>query len=227
MLKNYIKMAWRNIARHKAYTFINILGLSIGLSVCLVIFLLTHFELSTDTFHPDHQRIYRLISKEQKPDFTYLQGAVPPITPLAVRQNIPGLEAVAGWQGYEAHVQPVGNDKPAAGDKAIPAPATIIAEPQYFSIFSYHWMAGSPATALNAPFKVVLPESRARIYFGNIPPEKTMGRVLAYNDSLRLMVSGIVEDWKDNSDFLYTDFISFSTIKASFLHHTINLDQWG
>jgi putative ABC transport system permease protein len=145
MLKNYLKLAWRNIARHKAYTFINILGLSLGLSVCLVIFLLSYFELSTDTFHPDHQRIYRLISKEQRPDFTFLQGAVPPITPLAVRQNIPGLETVAAWHGYEAHVQPVGNDKPAAGDKVIPAPATIIAEPQYFSIFPIiGWQAVPP-----------------------------------------------------------------------------------
>ena len=227
MLKNYFIMAWRNIARHKAYSFINILGLSIGLSVCLVIFLLTHFELGTDTFHPDRQRIYRLISKGVRQDFTFLQGAVPPITPLAVRQSIPGLEAVSGWYGYEAHVQPVGNDKPAAGDKVFPAPATIIAEPQYFSLFSYHWLAGSPATALNAPFKVVLTESRARIYFGNIPPEKTIGRVLVYNDSLRLTVSGIVEDWKENSDFLSTDFISFSTINTSFLRHQINLDNWG
>jgi putative ABC transport system permease protein len=227
MLKNYFKMATRNIARHKAYTFINILGLSLGLSVCLVIFLLTHFELSTDTFHPGGQRIYRLISKEQRPDFTFLQGAVPPITPLAVRQSIPGLETVAAWHGYEAHVQPVGNDKPAAGDKAFPAPATIIAEPQYFSIFSYHWLAGSPATALNEPFKVVLTESRARLYFGNISPEETMGRVLLYNDSLKLTVSGVVEDWKENSDFLYTDFISFPTINTSFLRHKIILDQWG
>jgi putative ABC transport system permease protein len=227
MLKNYFKMAWRNITRHKVYTFINILGLSLGLVTCLAIFLLSHFELSTDSFHPDHQRIYRLISKEQRPDFTFLQGAVPPITALEVRQAIPGLEAIAAWHRYEAHVQPVGNDKPAAGEKVILAPATIIAEPQYFSIFAYRWLAGSPVTALNAPLKVVLTQSRARIYFGNIPPEKTLGRVLVYNDSLRLTVSGVVEDWRENSDFLYTDFISFSTINASFLRHKINLDQWG
>ena len=227
MLKNYLKLAWRNIARHRAYSFINILGLSLGLSVCLVIFLLSYFELSTDTFHPDHQRIYRLVSKVVRPDFTFLQGAVPPITPLVVRQGIPGLEAIAAWYGYEAHVQPVANDKPATGKNVIPAPATIIAEPEYFSIFSHHWLAGSPATALNAPFKVVLTVSRARIYFGNIPPEKTMGRELIYNDSLRLTVSGIVEDWRQNSDFLYTDFISFATINTSFLRHKINLDQWG
>ena len=205
MLKNYLKLAWRNIARHKAYTFINILGLSLGLSVCLVIFLLSHFELSTDAFHPDSQRIYRLISKEQRPEFANLQGAVPPFAPLVVRQSIPGIEATAAWHRYEAHVQAVGSDKPQGNEKLISAPATIIAEPQYFSIFSHRWLAGSPATALNAPFKVVLTESRARIYFGNISPEKAMGRVLIYNDSLRLTVSGVVEDWKENSDFLYTD----------------------
>ena len=73
----------------------------------------------------------------------------------------------------------------------------------------------------------MLTVSRARIYFGNIPPEKTMGRELIYNDSLRLTVSGIVEDWKENSDFLYTDFISFPTIHTSFLRHSIDLDRWG
>jgi putative ABC transport system permease protein len=221
MLKNYLRLAWRNIARHKAYSFINILGLSLGLSVCLVIFLLSHFELGADTFHPDRQRIYRLISKEVRPEFTYLQGAVPSIAAFEARRTIPGLEATAAWHRYKAHVQPVDSDKPAGSEKVIPAPATIIAEPQYFSIFPYHWLVGNPATALNDPFKVVLTESQSRIYFGHIPPEKTMGRVLIYNDSLRLTVSGIVEDWKENSDFLYTDFISFK----SFRQTTENLRQ--
>jgi putative ABC transport system permease protein len=228
MLKNYLKLAWRNIVRHKAYTFINILGLFLGLAACLVIFLLIHFELSTDTFHPESQRIYRLISKTQRPDFTFRQGAVPPIAPFAVRQTIPGLEATASWQRYiKAHVQPIGSDKPATGGKILPAPATIIAEPQYFSIFSYHWLAGNPSNSLNNPFTVVLTKSRARIYFGNIPPEEAMGRVLVYNDSLRVTVSGIVEDWTENSDFSCTDIISFSTINNSFLRKQVPLDQWG
>jgi putative ABC transport system permease protein len=228
MLKNYLKLAWRNILRHKAYTFINILGLSLGLAACLIIFLLIHFELSTNTFHPESQRIYRLISKTQRPDFTFRQGTVPPIAPFAVRQTIPGLEATASWQRYiKAHVQAVGSDKPATGDKILPAPATIIAEPQYFSIFSYQWLAGNPSNSLNNPFTVVLTKSRARIYFGNIPPEKAMGRVLVYNDSLRVTVSGIVEDWTENSDFSCTDIISFSTINNSFLRKQVPLDQWG
>lgn len=220
MLKNYLRIAARNIARHKTYTLINLLGLSIGLAVCVVIFVLTHSELGTDTFHPDGGRIYRLISREKRPDFTFLQGSVPPIAPLAVRRNIPGLETVAACHRYEAHVQPAGSKT------VISAPATIIAEPSYFSIFPYRWLAGSPA-ALNAPFQVVLTGSRARIYFGNIATEKMLGRVLVYNDSLRLTVSGIVEDGQENSDFRYTDVISFSTINSSFLRRQIRLDQWG
>jgi len=221
MLKNYLKLAWRNIARHPAYSFINILGLSIGLSVCLVIFLLSHFELGTDTFHPDGDRIYRLIGKTQQAEGIHLAASIPPISPLAARTSIPGLEAVAAYHLYTAQVRPPGAHNP------IPAEKAIIAEPQYFSILPYEWLAGDPLTSLNTPFKVVLTKSRARAYFGDTPPDKIIGKELVYNDSLRLTVSGIVKDWAANTDFPYTDFISFSTINVSFLRKDIHLDDWG
>jgi len=221
MLKNYLKMAWRNIRRNRVYTFINILGLSIGLIACLVIFLITRFELGTDTFHPDGDRIYRLIGKKQQQGGTHLYAMVPPIAPLAARTTIPGLEAVAAYHRYTAQVLAPGAHDP------VPATTTIIAEPQYFLIFHYDWLAGNPLTSLRTPFKVVLTQSRARIYFGNISPDKLIGRTLVYNDSLRLTVSGIVKDWTENTDFPYTDFISFSTINVTFLRHNIHLDEWG
>jgi putative ABC transport system permease protein len=218
---NYIKMAWRNTTRHKAYTIINILGLAIGLSVCLVIFLLTRFELQTDTFHPDGNRIYRLIGKTRQQQDIHLAAAIPPIAPLVARKSVPGLETVAAYHLYPTQV------RPPAAHPPIPAENAIIAEGSYFSIFPYKWLAGSPLTSLSAPFTVVLTQARARTYFGDLSPDKLIGKELVYSDSLRLTVSGIVKDWDTNTDFAYTDFISFPTINVSFLRKDIRLNDWG
>ena len=74
MLQNYLKIALRNLLRNKVYSFINVLGLAIGVSACLVIFLLVSFELSFDNFHPDRERIYRITSGFRNPDGTTNPG---------------------------------------------------------------------------------------------------------------------------------------------------------
>ncbi|WP_188938392.1 ABC transporter permease, partial [Puia dinghuensis] len=89
--------------------------------------------------------------------------------------------------------------------------------PEYFSIFRYRWLAGNPTTALNDPFRVVLSEKEAIRYFGPGDPDRWLGRGLIYQDSLQVTVSGIVQDWKENSDFAFLDFISYATIEQSFL----------
>jgi len=74
---------------------------------------------------------------------------------------------------------------------------------------------------------VVLTQSRAQTYFGNLPPDQMIGRTIIYDDSLTVTVTGILQDWDKNSDFNFSDFISFSTIKNSVLKHRISLDNPG
>ncbi|WP_276500538.1 ABC transporter permease [Terrimonas pollutisoli] len=230
MFKYYFKIAWRNFRRNKAFSLINISGLAIGISVCLVIFLITSHELNYDQFHPGKERIYRIVGSIKFKDEAPRQvGYIPSPLPMRIREQLTGFEQVAGFYNYYAKVT-----VPQAGNKAkefepmrdIPSPV-IVAEASYFSIFPYQWLAGNAATALNEPFKVVLTESSARKYFDNEKADKLIGRIITYNDSLQLIVSGIVKDWKHNSDFAFTNFISFPTVRYSFLKNDIDMNSWG
>lgn len=230
MLKNYFKTAWRNIARNKVYAIINILGLALGIASCLIIFLIADFHLSFDKFHPNKDRIYRVAANGQDIDGkTFKTGFVPNPTADMIRNTITGFETVACFFVYNVAVKvPNGNNpsKSFPGAKSETDDHIIVAEPQYFDIFNYDWLAGNGAS-LNEPFKVVLSKSEAQKYFGNIPLENVIGKQLIYDDSLELTVAGIVNDWKGNSDFHFKDFISWATIKESFLKNTINTAKWS
>jgi putative ABC transport system permease protein len=231
MFRNHFKIAWRNIARHKLYTGIKVLGLALGICACIVIWIVTRYEFSFDNFHPDKERIYRVGSKMKI--FDWYDNDLPPPVPEAMRKEISGLEAVTCFFPYW-------NPGITIPDKVKPArkfgsnlegtdgmSGVIIADSEWFSIFKYDWLAGNPRSSLHDPYNVVLSESRAYKYFGKLPLEKIIGRQIVYDDSLRVNVSGIIKDWNKNTDFPYTDFISFSTINNSFLKDKRHMNDWS
>jgi ABC-type antimicrobial peptide transport system permease subunit/AraC-like DNA-binding protein len=225
MFRNYLKNAWRHIMRHKTYSAINVMGLALGICGCLVIYLVASFEFSFDTFHPDKERIYCVdVSISGTPDPSRAHwNAVPPPMPDAIRNDISGFETVAAYHLYRSKV------KIKAGDKVIKTfdqMEGVIAQPGYFDILQYTWLSGSKKIALTQPNTVVLTQSRAQTYFGNLRPDQMIGKTIIYDDSLTVTVTGILKDWDKNSDFNFSDFISFSTIKSSFLKYQIPLDAW-
>jgi putative ABC transport system permease protein len=231
MLKNYFRIAWRNISRHKLYTTINVAGLALGICSCIVIYLVAGYDLSFDRFHPGQDRIYRIVG-EMKQDNVVLGFMNSPMEDEAGFQTqIPGFETTAGIHFYGAAITVPNGDKPAKkfdsdSHQGYGGVSTIITWPGYFDIFKYDWLAGNAKTALNDPNKVVLSEKRAQAYFGNIPPQKMIGKMVIYDDSVQVSVSGIVKDWAQHTDFPYTDFISIATVKDGFLHNQIPTDDW-
>lgn len=229
MFRNYLIIGWRNITRHKAFTAINVLGLAFGICACITIYLITSYDLQFDTFHPDKERIYRIVGESRNADGqTWFLNSL--ITDVAALQTeIPGFESKAAFYDYGARVSiPNGNAEPKKFDNQIPdsySTSTVITWPDYFSIFSYQWLAGN-AASLHQPFKVVLTENRGKKYFGNITAAAMMGRTVIYDDSLRVTVSGVVKEWEGNTDFGYTDFISISTATHSFLKSRISSEDW-
>ncbi|MFD2933675.1 permease prefix domain 2-containing transporter [Spirosoma flavum] len=232
MLHNYLKTAFRNLTKHKVSSAINLFGLTLGITACLVIYIITNYELSYDTFHPDSEQIYRLVgeAKYGPTGEKHPVGFAPNAVPLALRKEIAGLETIAAFYNIESDVLiPSGSQKPkrfesrrrTGGNADI-----VVVDPQYFDIFTYQWLAGNPKTALNEPFKLVLSEQKARTYFGNLPLAEIIGKEVIYQDSVRVSVAGIVKDWTQPTDFTFTDFISFATIRASQLKREIDLDQW-
>jgi ABC-type antimicrobial peptide transport system permease subunit len=232
MLKNYFRIAWRNISRHKVYTAINVTGLAMGICACIVIYLITDFEFSFDRDHPDRDRIYRIVGEAKMPDGNtfFLNSVLGDMGMGGLETQIPGFETKAAFYDYTAGVSiPDGESPPKRFDNRIMGShvaSTIITNPQYFDIFQYQWLAGSAAT-LNEPFMVVLSKKRAQKYFGNIPVDKVIGKKVIYDDSLQVTVAGVVDDWAGNTDFGYTDFISISTATHSFLKARIPTEDWS
>jgi putative ABC transport system permease protein len=213
MLKKNWIIGWRHITRNKFYTTVNVLGLSLGIGACLVIYLLVSYELSFDRSHKDSDRIYRVMGDVTENTGDKLHFArIPFVVSQAAHTTLSGLDAVGSYIHYRT--------------PGTPSNTIVIAEPNYFSIFQYDWLAGNAATSLSAPFTVVLTESRARQYFGPVPADKLIGKKIVYDDSLSLTVSGIIKDQDKNTDLAFTDFISFATIRSSFLSASIKPDSW-
>jgi ABC-type antimicrobial peptide transport system permease subunit/AraC-like DNA-binding protein len=226
MFRNYFKMAWRNIVRHKLYSFINVMGLALGICGCLVIYLVAGFEFSFDTFHPDKERIYCVdigIAGSTEPDHNHW-NCVPAPMPTAMRDEMSGIEKVAAFQHYNPKTIIKQGSKTI---KTFDNTNGIIAGSDYFDILPYTWLSGNKNTSLSKPMTVVLTQSRAKTYFGDLRPEAMIGKTITYDDSLTVTVTGILQDWNKNSDFNFSEFISFSTITSSFLRNQIPLDNWG
>ncbi|HET7001996.1 MAG TPA: ABC transporter permease, partial [Puia sp.] len=229
MLKNYFRIAWRNISRQKLNTILNVTGLAFGICACLVIYLINSYDLSFDRFHPDGDRIYRIVGEAQREngEKIFLNAPLPQMA--GFQTQIPGFDVTCGYFQYGGRttIEESGKpDKNFSGDLDKGGIASIITGPSYFDIFSYHWLAGRPS-GLDQPFRVVLTKSRAIRYFGNLPVNKMIGKAVIYDDSLKVTVSGIVDDWKENSDFAYTDFISIRTATHSFLRSRIPTEDWS
>jgi len=237
MLRNYFKIAWRSLLKNKTATIINILGLTLGISACLIIYLDTSFELSYDNFHPGKERIYRAVTTFlnssgnilSNPGNTNYKAMVPEPMAATIRKEFTGIESVAQFHSYYAKVAvPTGNNEFRKFDISNEREETseiIITDPEYFDIFKYQWLAGNQSS-LKKPFQVVLTENKAQKYFGSLPLDQVIGKEIIYNDSLRLFVSGIVKDYPRNSEFTFKDFISSATIQYSFLRQQFNFENW-
>ncbi len=233
MLSRVLRLAWRNLRRNPTYSIVTVAGLSLGICACICIYVITQFEFSYDSFHPDGNRIYRVIGELTWPSGEKERYMAVPLAALRYgRSSLTGAEAVAGVisNPVATVMAEPASAKISAGEarrNRMTADGAVIAEGSYFDIFSYRWLAGDRHRALDRPFKVVLTLARAKQYFGPASPEEYLGKRLVYDDSLAVTVSGIVNDWDQNTDLPYTDFLSYPTIASSFLASNYSLDEWS
>ncbi|HEV9038045.1 MAG TPA: ABC transporter permease [Puia sp.] len=227
-MKKQLLFTLRRLSRHKLTAGINILGLTLGILSCLVIFLYVSFEFSYDKFHADAGRIYRVIVSAAKKNGSH--GSADMTSPLGpdLRRETSAFSAVTSLHTDDTRVLVPITGKPA---RVIPTIGDderqhiTFADSDYLKIFHYRWLAGNPATALQKPFSVVLTESEAQRYFQGGQPEDWMGRSIVYYDSLPVAVTGIVKDWDHNSDLGFRDLISYNTIEHSFLQK--DMEGWN
>lgn len=223
MLRINFVLAWRNFWKNKLYSFINVVGLSIGISACLVIFLIVKYEFGFNREVTGANRIYRLYSSFSGA-FSAENHGVPNAVGEFVSSQFPIVESSAAFHTYYTNVEiPVGTErKDFEGEKGV-----ILSGPEYFTVFEdYTWLTGSPQKSLSQPFQVVLTRSQGEKYFGKVLPQEMLGNEIIYSDSLSVTVSGVVEDLGFLTDLRFTDFISASTIEKSWLKNNYQLDDW-
>jgi putative ABC transport system permease protein len=227
MLKNYFIIAFRNFRHNKVFSAINMVSLAIGISAALVIYLVVQYEFSFEHEQPDKERVYRVVTDIQFPGQLFKNSGVPMPTPQAMRNDLTGIETATHFiTGIESKVViPTKNDQPVLTFKK--QKDLAYADEYYFSMFPYTWLAGSKKNILKEPLQVVLTESRAKAYFGNVPFNNMIGREVIYNDSIKVTVAGIVKEKTGATDFIFKEFISLATITTTGLKEHFSIDDWG
>jgi putative ABC transport system permease protein len=214
MIKNYFKIAFRSLIKHKVFTLINITGLAIGISAAMVIYLVVQYDFSFDRTHPDGNRIYRIVTDSKSVgDASHNSGVPVPLAP-AVKAEVTGVEVVAPFYtyGYDVKVSiPKGDVTPKDIGRQN---QIIVTDGSYFDLLKFKWLAGSRQQAFKEPYRVVLTAKQAKIYFPGLSYAAMMGRQVVYEDTVTTTVSGVVADLQQHTDFTFHDFISLPTAKA-------------
>jgi ABC-type antimicrobial peptide transport system permease subunit len=225
MFKNYFKTAVRIFRRNKVTTLINVLGLSIGISAALIIFMVVQYDFSFDKFEPGKERIYRVVSEGDG----WKNAGVPAPLHEIVQNDVSGIETAAPifqYNDWNTKVTiPQGNNKPAGIFKKQENIAFV--DSNYFRIFPHEWLSGNANTSLQNPYSLVLNESCAKLYFPGIPVNNLIGKTVVFSDTVRTTITGIIKDLKANSDFKFIAYISLSTISSSNLKPLYNWGEWN
>lgn len=209
MFRNYFKIAIRNLRKHKAYSFINILGLAVGMACSLLILLWVQDELNYDQFNERADRIYRVIQESRDSDSQGRARVGAPWGP-AMQADFSGVEAFTRFRYY-------GRALVRHNGKQFYESNGLYADSAVFQVFTFPFISGDPHTALTTPNAIVLTESFAQKYFGD---ENPLGKSLTLG-SREMQVKGIIKDVPENAHFRFSFLVSFIS------HNAWYVNEWG
>ena len=221
MFRNYIITALRNLYRNKANTTINVLGLTLGITCSLVLFLVIRYELSFNQHFADNDRMYRIVSEVESEEGTSMSASMqfpfaktfatahPEIPVTFIHNNIPARSFYVTKEGERVRFQESSSH-------------IGLVNPEYTQVFSHEWLGGNPETALNDINSVVLTRKMAEKFFGTTD---VVGQTLVYNKRTDLLITGVIEDYPKTTDFPIDILISIQTN----LQYRNNQDEdgWG
>ncbi|MEP6626875.1 MAG: ABC transporter permease [Ginsengibacter sp.] len=225
MLKNFLKIALRNLSRHKAFSIINIAGLAIGISACLIIFTVVKYELSYEKFQPNYDRIFHVVSQDSFSDGVNFNPGVPFPALDAIRLDFPKITTGSLLASYGSQVTVLGaNASNTSNDKKfIEETGFFFCDPQFFKVFHYDWLLGS-AEVLREPNNTVLTQKTANRYFGDW--KKAIGQFLKFDNNITVKVAGILKYPPGNTDFPLSIVTSYETVKQNGGLYSYNT-YWG
>jgi putative ABC transport system permease protein len=211
MLKNHLKIAVRNLLRHKAYSFINIFGLAIGLACCTFILLYVRDELSYDRHHENADRIYRVgLDAAVNGTVYHVAMTSAPLAPTFIAEY-PEIEAITRL--YKVNRVLINHENQKFYEEGF-----YWADSTVFQVLSFPLLRGDEATALHGPHKILITETAAQKYFGNLD---AIGKVLRVDNREDYLVTGVLRDLPANSQFRFDFLASLSSLPW------VQQSQWG
>jgi len=215
MFTNYIKIAVRNLKKTKLFSLINILGLAVGMTACLLILHYVNFEKSYDTFHENHDRIFRLRHERAGEDGQPVRFAscCPPAAPL-IREKYPEVEKIARIFRYRAGVS--------FGDIVFHEERMYYAEPDFLDILKFKFIHGDPVNGIREPNTAFISLSTAEKYFGDQNP---MGKTIYVDKKEDYKITGVFADIPQNSHLKFDILLAWKNLESSFGPEV--LEAWG
>ena len=201
MLKNYLKIAWRNLLKNKTFSLINILGLALGMACSLLIMLWVQDEIKMDRFHKNDTRIFSVMENQFYSGVINTFAATPGILADHIVKDIPEIEMASQWLWEEAPVLAVGNNFDNEKGRYV--------QGDFLSIFSFDLSQGNPKTALKRPDGIVISQKLADKYFKGQDP---MGKTIRVDNKDDVIVTGVLKEIP-----------SYSSVKFNFL---MSYDRW-
>jgi putative ABC transport system permease protein len=203
MLKNYFTVAFRNLLRSKGFSFINILGLSIGMASALLILLWVENEWSYDRTYPNSDRLYLVWNKDKWTNDTVCWPTTPKIMGSVLKTDFPEIEKSSRVNWTQTLLFSV-------GEKRLNIKGTMV-DPDFLSMFSVPFVEGNAGTALNNPTSIVITQSLAQKLFGS---EDALGKTVKLDNKDVFNVSGVIKDLPNNTSFDYEFLTPWSYMKT-------------
>lgn len=218
MIRNYFKIAVRNLLKYRGFTAINISGLSIGFACCLLIGVYINDELSYDQFHEKSDKIYRLTREFLSPDGStslHLSRLAPPFVPL-LKTDFPEMEIMTRFVQFGGPMR--------YEDKLFNEPNVGWADNDIFKVFSFEFIAGNPETALVEPGSMVVTEEIAKKYFGTTD---ALGKLIKFNNQASLKITGVIKELPQNSHFELEMIGDFFLVEQFYGGRENMMQAWG
>lgn len=212
MIRNYFTLTFRNFLRNRNYTVINILGLSIGITSCIILFLLIRFDTSVDKFQTHYERLYRVVRTEENASGTVYESVTPYPFAAAFRQDFSDVPLVTQFHFHHEGFLTVGTEKHEIEQ-------VLFADTSFFDVFNFGIISGNPAKELSQPNKAFLTPSLATKL------GLTVGDELKFNNKINLQVVGLVKDVPANSHIQYNMIVSLPSFTKDFFGWPV--DHWG
>jgi len=213
MIKNYFKIAWRNLLKNKTFSLINIAGLSIGLACTMLILLYVKDEISFDKFHKNVNNIYRIVSKSKRGSVDYKNSHTGFLQGPQFAKNVPGIESFVRIQSSAEDIK-TGTE--------IQSQELLRVDPIFFSVFSFPLLNGNAATCLSEPNSIVMSEDFAKKQFGT---SDAVGKIVMLKDDNQFVpfkVTAVAKRCPQNSSIKFEVLLPFKESEAE----AQNKDNW-